>query len=385
MSKKTTQILLIALAIISVTVLAILFIEDRSGTQPATEIGFDEAYIQKYQGEVSYEVPEVYELANIAIALTEVGQESPYRVFKDTEYYKRVMDYFLPYADHPLLDEINYTDSQIMDYFSFRENSLAYIFDGKELVPGGVFPPGMIWRGDGGDRFAEHLDLVEDFAQTSGFRAFYAENQDYYEAESRTYRQAADVQDMWDWLESRIDTRFDSYRVVFSPLIYASHSTQQFHDNGLSQVILFECGPHIYQDTGFSPEVQEGLIAKLLFTEIDHNYVGQVTRDYREEINAALAPISDWHANEGGQLYNSATGTFDEYMTWGVFLLYAHDTYPEEVYKQVADYTVNSMVEGRGFIRFEAFAKELLRYYKADPDQMIADLYPRILQWAAAN
>lgn len=241
----------------------------------------------------------------------------------------------------------------------------------------------MIWRGDGNDRFAEHLDLVEDFAQTSDFRAFYQENQDYYQAESRAYREAADIQDMWDWLEARFDSRYDSYRVVFSPLICASHSTQQFHDNGLSQVILFECGPRIYQDTGFSPEVQEGLIAKLLFTEIDHNYVSPVTRDYREEISAAFSPVSAWNAQDNGQLYNSAPSTFDEYMTWGVFLLYAHDTYPEAVYQQVAGYTIDSMVEGRDFIRFDAFAEELLRLYEAGPDnKMVADLYPGILDWA---
>jgi len=381
MPKNTAQILLITLVTLGIIALAVIFIENRSSYQPAPEIGFDEAYIQKYQDKVAYEVPEIYELANIAIALTEVGQKSPHRIFKDTEYYDRVMDHFLPYADHPLLEEINYPDSQIMDYFSFRENSLAYTFDGQDLIPGSVFPPGTIWRGDGSDRFTEYLDLVEDFAQASGFRAFYQENQDVYEAESRAYRESADVQDMWDWLEAHFNSRFDSYRVVFSPLIYASHSTQQFHDNGLSQVILFECGPRIYQDTGFSEAVQEGLIAKLLFTEIDHNYVGPVTRNFREEIKAVFSPVSDWNANEGGQLYTSAPGTFDEYITWGVFLLYAHETYPKDVYQQVTDYTVNSMVEGRDFIRFEAFAAELLRLYESNSDLMAADLYPGILDW----
>lgn len=383
MSKqKTTQILLISLAALGVIALAVIFIQDRSGYQPAPDIGFDEVYIQAYEGRVVYEVPEVYELANIAIALSQVGQESPYRIFKNTEYYKRVMEHFHRYADHPLLDEINYQDSQIMDYYSFRENSLAYVFDGQELVPNGVFPPGLIWRGDAIDHFSKHLDLVEDFAQTSSFRSFYEENQEYYQEESRAYREAANVHNIWDWLEARFDSRYDSYRVVFSPLIYASHSTQQFHDNGLSQVILFECGPRIYQESGFSSEVQEGLIAKLLFTEIDHNYIGSITREFNEEINQAFSPISDWNANDNGQLYTSTTGAFDEYMTWGVFLLYAHDTYPEDVYRQVADYTINSMVDGRGFIRFEAFTAELLRLYEINPDQMVADLYPDILKWA---
>lgn len=126
MSKKTSQILLITLVTIGLIALAAVFIQDRSGYQPAPKIGFDEAYISKYESNVTYEAPEVYELANISISLTQVGQESPYRVFKDTDYYQRAMEHFLPYVDHPLLDAINYDDSQIMDYYSFRENSLAY-------------------------------------------------------------------------------------------------------------------------------------------------------------------------------------------------------------------------------------------------------------------
>ena len=385
MSTKTTRFLIFGLAFAGLIALAILFIDNRRGYQPALEVNFDDDYIARYRGQVAYEVPEVFELANIAIALTEVGRESEYRVFKDTDYCQRVLDHFSPYADHPLLAEINYVENNFTDYYSFRENSLAYVFEDDQIVPGGIFPPGMIWRGDGNDRFTQHLDLVEDFARVSGFRAFYEENKGYYKAESQAYREAADVHHMWDWLETRFDSRYDSYRVVFSPLIYASHSTQRFHDNGMNQTIMFECGPRIYQDTGFSPAVQEGLIAKLLFTEIDHNYVGPVTAKFRDEIETAFSPVSDWNAQENSQLYTSPIGTFDEYMTWGVFLLYAHETYPEDVYDQVADYTVNSMVQGRGFIRFEAFMDELLRLYQAAEDQTIADLYPDILDWAKKN
>jgi len=385
MSKQTKQFLIIGLVAVGIIALAAVVIKGSSDNQPALEVTFDEAYITKYEGQVTYEVPEVYELANIAIALTEVGQESQYRVFKDTSYYQRVMEHFLPYADHPLMDEINYSDTDFSNYYSFRENSLAYTFDGQALVPGGVFPPGRIWGGGGGDQFTEHLNLVEDFAQTSGFRAFYEENLEYYQAESQAYREAADVRGIWDWLEKRFDSRYDSYRVIFSPLIYASHSTQRFHDNGLNQVILFECGSRIYQGTAYNPEVQEGLIAKLLFTEIDHNYVGPVTDDFGSDIPQAFSPISNWNGQEGGSLYNSAKGTFDEYMTWGVFLLYAHDTFPEEVYQQVTEYTIYSMVESRSFIRFDEFAAELLRLYEADPNQSIAELYPGILEWAREN
>lgn len=390
MQKQSTATLIIVLAILILSGVIFLFIRNSGNVQdipPGTgQVSFTQDYIERYQGEVTYEVPEVYELANIAIAISKYGQESPYRVYKHGDYYQRVLYHFLPFEDHPLFEQIEYSDATLMDYYSFRENSLAYTFEEDSLVPGGIFPPGSIWgRRDEKDEFSRNLTLLEDFAQTSDFRAFYADNTAYYRSQSDAYREAAQISDMWQWLENRFESRFDSYRVVFSPLIYASHSTQQFHDSGMSQTIMFMCGPDIYEDAGFSPAVQEGLIAKLLFTEIDHNYVGAVTREFREQIEDAFTPVSDWNSQDNSQLYTSATGTFDEYMTWGVFLLYARDTYPDAVYQAVADYTVNSMIQNRGFIRFDDFSEELLRLYSNTGIQMIAEFYPGVIGWAEAQ
>lgn len=387
MSKQSTATLIILTAILILTGIIILFINNPANIQdlhPSTgQITFDQDYIARYKGEVTYEVPEVYELANIAIAISKYGQESPYRVYKHGDYYQRVMEHFLPFEDHPLFDEINYSDASLTDYYSFRENSLAYTFEENRLIPGGIFPPGSIWgRRDQVDEFSRNLSLLEDFAETSGFRTFYAENVEFYQSQSNAYREAAPVTDMWQWLENRFEASFDSYRVVFSPLIYASHSTQQFHNNELSQTIMFMCGPDIYENDGFSPDVQEGLIAKLLFTEIDHNYVGSVTREFRSEIENAFTPASDWNSQENSQIYNSALGTFDEYMTWSVFLLYASETYPQEVFEPVKDYTVDSMVQRRAFVRFDAFSDTLLSLYSESTTPMIADLYPGIINWA---
>ena len=387
MSKQSTSTLIILTAILVLVGIIVLVIHNPGNIQdirPSTgQITFDQDYIDRYKGEVTYEVPEVYELANIAIAISKYGQESPYRVYKHGDYYQRVLDHFLPFEDHPLFDEINYSDAALTDYYSFRENSLAYNFEENSLVPSGTFPPGSIWgRRDQVDEFSRNLSLLEDFAQTSGFRTFYAENEEYYRMQSNAYREAAPVVDMWQWLENRFEGSFDSYRVVFSPLIYASHSTQQFHNNGLSQTIMFMCGPDIYENDGFSPAVQEGLIAKLLFTEIDHNYVGSATREFRSEIENAFTPVSDWNSQENSQIYNAASSTFDEYMTWSVFLLYASETYPQEVFETVKDYTVDSMVQRRAFVRFDAFFDTLLSLYSESTTRMIADLYPGIIIWA---
>ncbi len=46
--------------------------------------------------------------------------------------------------------------------------------------------------------------------------------------------------------------------------------------------------------------------------------------------------------------------------------------------QHAADFTISSTVEGRGFLRFDAFAAELLRLQDRNSIQMAADLYPGI-------
>src|SRR5688572_13742311 len=64
---------------------------------------FDQKYQAAHRGKMLIEIPEVYELVNIAIAMTPIGIEDRNLVYKDSDYYKRMREWFDKHKDHPLL------------------------------------------------------------------------------------------------------------------------------------------------------------------------------------------------------------------------------------------------------------------------------------------
>jgi Domain of unknown function (DUF4932) len=331
-------------------------------------------YIKRNRGEVLVEIPEAFELANIAIAISQPGLNEEHRVNKHGAYYQRVLEHFLPFKDHPLIAQSDLTRNY---GYCFRDNSICYAFDRDQLVHGGLYS-----RMRRPDLFQRQLALLEDFARVSHFRHFYRDNQPYYERQIQLYRQKIPVRGMWRWLEERFPSRHDCYKIVFSPLVGASHETCGFTKGDFSETIMFVSGPGESQDT--SNTIEQGCLSRTVFTEIDHNYVNRITKDHLDRVNKALADLGQWNQQEG---YTSAEMTFNEYMTWAVFVLYAYDTYDTADAETIIERsTTNTMVHHRKFVRFEAFAQELLRLYRNRADhQSIPDLYPAILAWAESQ
>lgn len=170
------------------------------------EADFDAAYVDTHADRVTVRVPEVFELANIAFAITDYGMESPYRVFKDSGYYEEVLDHFGAYRDHPLIAEIEFSDRRVGDYFEWQTSSLAYEFEGRRIVAGDHYAP----TGDAAGWFLDQLGLLEDFAAATDFREFYAAHRRFYERQIASYREKVPVRRMWRWLEAE----FRSFRCV---------------------------------------------------------------------------------------------------------------------------------------------------------------------------
>lgn len=354
---------------------------DRPASNPRQDhdqTNFNDEYVTAHRGKVTIEIPEAYELANVVVAISKEGRSSPHRVQKEGDYYQRVLDHFMPFKDHPAVQAANFSDSQIVDYYAFRENAFGYAFDGDRLVYGGVYSTNF-----GQDLFSENLTRLEDFARQSGFRQFYADNAAYYAAQIESYCQKVTLEDMWAWLEGSFPYRHDAYKVVFSPLIRASHSTQTFFDNNFTEIVMFVAGPDLYASEGLDPAVEQGYLARVVFTEIDHNHVNPASRIFEDRIELAFSNVSLWNAQAEADLYYNPVSTFNEYMTWAVFALYAHDTYSPEVAKKVIARAVEVMEQGRGFSRFGEFTQALLELYvNRPPEQNVVDLYPGILEWA---
>src|SRR5262245_44082941 len=55
---------------------------------------FDAAYRAAHEGKISVEVPEVYELVNIALAMTETGRADKSLFYQDSDYYPSMRQWF---------------------------------------------------------------------------------------------------------------------------------------------------------------------------------------------------------------------------------------------------------------------------------------------------
>ena len=334
---------------------------------------FDDEYIRKNKGRVLVEIPETFELANIALAITDYGLNDANSVYKKSSYYEKVMRHFKSFKNHPLISAIELgTKFDFSEYYGFRENSICYLFQGSKLIKSGLYT--KIWDPD---NFGEYLPLIEDFAVKTKFRNFYKENLSFYRAQIADYRRKVPVRKMWNWLETKFDGWYDCYKIVFSRLIQASHSTQRFNTGNFKETVMFVSGPDVFKSR-YSGKIEEGVLSRIIFTEIDHNYVNPVTEKLRERINEVFSNLNDWNQQTG---YRNAVSTFNEYMTWGVFTLYLYNNYSDTDFKVLKKEMENQM-QRRKFVRFKEFNNKLLKFYKnRQSKENILDLYSRILNW----
>lgn len=334
---------------------------------------YSQDYIEENKGKYRVEVPEVYELANICISISDFGLNSS-RVYKQGEYYKRVMEYFTPFKNHPMITEINNLLQNPAYFRPFKENSACFIFKDDSIIPGSIYPimkyPNL---------FKRFLDLLEDFSRKSNFRKFYKENNFYYENQILKYKEKVPIKKMWLWLEKQFPLRYDCYKIIFSPLTYGSHMTQNFKGRNFKEIVMFISGPDIYTDN-YDGIIEEALLSRLVFTEIDHNYVNPITDENIDRVKKIFADVKKWNQQSG---YNSPYATFNEYMTWAVFLIYAYENYEKEDYEKIKQIVEKQMIESRKFILFDQFSERLLDLYlKSNKGQKIPDLYSDILDWA---
>ncbi|WP_299991853.1 DUF4932 domain-containing protein [uncultured Pontibacter sp.] len=332
---------------------------------------YDHGYKARNKGKVNVVIPQVYELANVMVALTDNAQ--PNWVNKDTEYYKRVLEYFTPYRNHPAIKNLK-AKLSAGSYLNIRENSAAYVFDGQKIVESSTYA-GFRAR----DQFKKLLPLIQDFAIASNFLSFYQDEELFYEKLESLEHESAQVKEAWDWLQSQFPNKVDSYRIIMSPLAGASHSIRLFENNGFKENIIFMSAPSLVSKDSVSQGIRDALALRRAFTEIDHNYVNPISDNYLDAINEAMADLGKWNTKGS---YNSPYETFNEYMTWAVFGLYVYDRFGESDYEKVMLQPINFMENNRGFINFKSFNRHLLELFqKYDGKKKVPELYPEILEW----
>lgn len=351
-------------------------------------VTFSPQYIQQHEGSIRTEVPEVQELAYIMMAISERGLKDSNMVNHRTPYYREVQEAFGPFREHRMIQVVDSLLGQSLIYYIFlSSNAYGFTFEGDSLKETNVytFPA----KGVGAteikvDPIQQYKGEIEDFAKVSGFRKFYQDHAAYYQSLAADYAKYAQIAKQKQWLESKFDYRINSYRVLTSGLVGGINATSTFEDNAFKEILLYL--PTIKNNPAWSEEQNTALNSRVIFTEIDHNYVGPLSARYKQKIEGIFDKRTFWvdATNKTTNHYPTPIKVFDEYLTWGLFLLYIHDMFPNNtaLLKEMFVH-VNTKMQAKGFPQSEAFNETLFSLYKRKPAAKIEALYEGLLDWAA--
>jgi len=350
---------------------------------------FSDEYITENTGRITPVIPEVYELVNVAIALTEVAREDRWLVYKHSEYYARVMDWFGDHQDHPFVVALNEQLEQNRNrYNGLKMNGHAFEYDERgEIQRSSIYDR----TGFTTSRVNALLPFFEEmraFSRDTRFRAFYESERPTYDEQIRFYVEDIDLDAMKAWLSRQFPEvdPYDTVKIVFSPLVGGSQSVTWFEQGDFS-----ELQPHVnfpYRRLkDVSPAGDMIYRGNIVFTELNHGYLNPTTDRYAGEIADAVTDLSFWTTEQTQGFYGSPLATFEEYMNWGLVALRYLDQAPEEDHEKLLNRLDKFMGEdGRGFLQFPEYSAFLVESYaNRGEGETIADLYPMIVQWFAAH
>jgi hypothetical protein len=324
---------------------------------------------------VAVEYPEVYELANIVLALTHYGRQSNGQVQQGFPYYDDMRIWFDTFAAHPLIDSVNFSKERWQEFLSFRTDAYAFAFDEQ-----GVIKRRNKFQSFEIKTFDKYLPLVQDFAVKSNFRQFYKEHYPYYEQVKTDYRKECMVTEMIDFLNAEFGYYLvgKQYFIVLSAFVGAQNLHRDISKN---------------ETADFVPVLTELLKGKkldsnhksnqvhTLLTEIDHAYVNAVSREFRKQVTTKFDE-GIWDDSSGYSGYGDAV--FNEYMTWAVYDLFNEKYFP---YADKLTLYWHYQNESRGFIYSYTFGEKLKELYKNGRAEKltIKQLYPAMLAWCFAQ
>ena len=349
---------------------------------------FDDAYKKANTGKTLAEIPEVYELVNILFALTPTFQKDSGIVSRQPPYYQRMNRHFAPHGHEPaiaLMDSL----AQAGRYFDIKMDAYSFGFNKQgRLVRSAVYDR-INWGRT--NSLLPFIPRLEAFSDKTDFQRFYRENRALYDAQINVYRDSLNVGEMVSWLNKNFPgTRYDAFKIIWSPLVGNNQSATWFKDNGFREMQAHVNFP--YQSatrsdgvSSLSNQVRRG---NIVFTEINHSFINpEGEKDqYSEGINRAFANLPTWAEGVALKHYANPYLCFNEYLNWGlVSLRYVDYADGKDLEKLFAKVETN-MVKVRGFRRFAEFNRFLVGIYQGrKPGTTVADLYPQIVTWFVEN
>lgn len=354
------------------------------------KVKFTKAFAKANKGKYHIEVNEVKELLIIMQAITDYGLGNDDMFDQEGDYYKEVLAHFKPFKNELIILKMDsLLKESPLNYIFFTGNSKTYNFDGDTLIPDQfyLFPAQEVAKVKiDVNPITTYKKEIEEFAKKSNFRKFYKDHQPFYEQLYKDYEQKVNLQKQWRWLENNFEAKNDSYVIYTSKLINGLNYTTGYNQDGfkLIEMIL----PAVSVTPGKSEKELESLNTRVMFTEIDHNYVDIPTKKNKNDVEAAFKDRDKWVNKNayGTAYYPTGEKVFNEYMTFGVFILYAQQNWKkdpklvDEIEKEV-----NATMIARGFIKMNEFTEELKVLYAKNKGKKIDLLYLDLISWCAAQ
>ena len=348
---------------------------------------FSNDYQKNYYNKTVTEIPEVYELTNIIIALTSKGLNDSDIVEHNTKYYKDVMAWFGKYkTDRVVLSIDSLMRKEWWKFFYLKMDSYAYNFKDTKIVKSSVYDRLNF------DAISNTIEpfkqQIQQFANKSDFRTFYNNHKTFYQNQISYYKDSLNVLQMQRWLNKNFPkTKYNCYKIVFSPLTGGSQSANFFTNNNFSEAHVYINFPYFgSSDKNVSKSTNYLSKGNVLFTELNHAYINPEAKNYLEtnDFKIAFGNLKLWEADSSAAAmgYPNAYACFNEYMNWALVSLYYIDFMSSKDQPFLISRLEKNMQAGSGFIKFPEFNRMIMELYRnKKTNESIADLYPKIIGW----
>ncbi|WP_229216740.1 DUF4932 domain-containing protein [Dyadobacter sp. 3J3] len=350
---------------------------------------FSDSYKKVHKGKTFVEIPQVYELMNVVIALTKEGKKDNGMAMKNTPYYADVLHWFDKFSNEPVVMEVNLALENSENYSAIKMDAYAFEFKDGHILQSTVYDRIGFSQTN---NIAYMIPKLHEFAEKTRFSDFYTVHQAYYNGLIKNYRDSIGVPEMQKWLKINFpSTRYDSFKIIFSPLVAGNQSATWFdYDN------FKEAQAHVNfpfrgkeQSESYSKEALLVVDGNIVFTELNHAFINPESEkpQYANRIQKAFENLGRWNdSQKPAKYYNDAFSSFNEYMNWALVCVRYIDYLPEKEQDKLIKKTENMMVNSRGFLKFAEFDQFVVALYKKrKKGQVVADLYPEIISWFENN
>jgi hypothetical protein len=249
---------------------------------------FDKKYQAAHKRKTFIEIPEVYELVNIAMTPTGIADKN--LVYQETDYYKKMRQWFDEYQNHPVFSALNTElKKNPNNYFTLKMDAYSFEFDKRNKINKSKIYDRISWGRS--NTLQPFLAQLQSFSDETNFRRFYKENRKIYDEQIAFYRDAANIAEMIKWLDKNFpkSNAYDSYKVIFSPLVASNQSANWFESNGFNELQAHVNFPYPFKNNEFSGKSLILSRGNIVFTEINHGYINPKGDKYADRIVKAIS------------------------------------------------------------------------------------------------